>query len=360
MHTPENIARVNAVGLMSGTSMDGVDLAACSFELRDNTWSYTLHHATTVPYPAAWLEKIRSLPGLHAAEVFEADAALGRYFGGLVLDFVKTHGFRADLVASHGHTLFHKPSRGYTTQIGSGAHLAAVCGVRTICDFRSKDVALGGQGAPLVPVGDHLLFPEYEACLNLGGIANISLLSAGKRIAFDICPVNMALNMLAERENLRYDDQGKMARQGKLLPGLLEQLNGLSFYQQQGPKSLGREWYEQEFAPLLGQGSAADLSRTVCEHIAEQHLRVFGQLKPQSKILVTGGGAFHTFLLERMAEKSQKVLTVPAEDLVKFKEALVFAFLGVLNYSGRVNVFDSATGSVKQHVGGAMYWGDVL
>ena len=239
-----------AIGLMSGTSMDGVDLAACAFEYKDGRWDFTLKKAVTIPYPDEWIKVMQSLPTVPSQEVFRIDAALGKYFGLLINDFITDLPEKPRLIGSHGHTLFHQPEAGFTTQVGSGAHIAAVTGIDTICDFRSKDVALGGHGAPLVPVGDHYLFPQYEACLNLGGFANISMLENGKRIAYDICPVNMPLNALAERTNNRYDHHGELARSGTILPELLEKLNRLDFYTKSGAKSLGREWYESNFLPL--------------------------------------------------------------------------------------------------------------
>jgi anhydro-N-acetylmuramic acid kinase len=346
------------VGLMSGTSLDGIDLAACRFERQDSGYSYELLAAETYSYSSVWEDRLRHLHSASAEEIFEADAALGTLYGNLLKEFIGSLKIRPQLIASHGHTLFHQPGKGFTTQIGSGAHIAAVTGIDTVCDFRSKDVALGGQGAPLVPVGDHFLFAGYEACLNLGGIANISLLSEGKRKAFDICPVNMALNELALRTGIPFDKNGELAATGNLLPDLLEQLNNLRFYQQKGAKSLGREWYSLHFAPLLENGSPADLSRTVCEHIAIQINNTMQALPAGAKVLTTGGGAFHQFLIERMENTGNSHYVIPEKELIMFKEAIVFAFLGALNYWGRVNVFDSATGSVKQHVGGALYRGD--
>lgn len=352
---------IKAIGLMSGTSLDGVDLAACTFSRVEGQWTFTTEATETYSYSDEWLDTLRTLHLQSAPKVFEVDAALGRYYAELINIFIKKNQLHPDLIASHGHTLFHQPSKNFTTQIGSGAHISAITGYDTICDFRSKDVALGGQGAPLVPVGDHYLFSEYEACLNLGGIANISMISEdGRRVAYDICPVNMALNELAQRTGKDFDENGNLARTGKVIPELLRELNALSFYQQKGAKSLGREWYEHSFKTLLQNGSVEDLSRTVVEHIAQQHQLAFSSISNDGKILVTGGGAFHQFLLERMKILSNKNLQVPQKELVNFKEAIVFAFLGVLNYLGSVNVFDSATGSVKQHVGGAMYRGDRL
>lgn len=357
MDIPGRLPTLNVIGIMSGTSLDGIDLACCRFEYDGTKYHYELQAFRTVPYPEEWAGRLSALYTATARDIFAASAELGDLFAAEVNLFIRDFGLQPRLIASHGHTLFHAPARRFTVQIGAGSHIAAGTGIDTVCDFRSKDVALGGQGAPLVPVGDHLLFGEFEACLNLGGIANISMAKNGQRIAWDICPVNMALNEIARRVGKPYDENGAMAASGTVQEELLEKLNTLPFYRQPGPKSLGREWYEQAVQPLLREGNPADLARTLCEHIAVQHALAFATLPQSARVLVTGGGAFNTFLLKRMAVNSTVNLTVPGEGLVAFKEAIVFAFLGALNYWGRVNVFDSATGSVKQHVGGALYRG---
>jgi len=248
---------------------------------------------------------------------------------------------------------------GFTTQIGSGACIAAGTGVDTVCDFRSKDVALGGQGAPLVPLGDRLLFGEYTACLNLGGIANISFERDDQRVAYDICPVNMALNAIAQKLGLEYDPDGKNARSGSVDYDLLSRLNMLEFYRKPGPKSLGREWFETEFSPNLGQtADPVNILRTLCEHIAEVHAGELGKISKHGKLLTTGGGALNTFLIERIRNLSGWDVIVPHKTLVEFKEALVFAFLGNLYLENRVNVLCSSTGSSRNHIGGALYKGD--
>jgi len=357
MDSSLNTAPLDVIGIMSGTSLDGIDLAACRFEHDGYRYRYTLLGSRIIPYTEEWVKRLSDVYTAPAREVFATSAALGELFGSLVNEFNRDCGLQPNLIASHGHTVFHEPAKGFTIQIGSGAHIAALTGIDTICDFRSKDVALKGQGAPLVPVGDHLLFSEYTACLNLGGIANISLIQNERRVAWDICPVNMALNELALRTGRAYDEGGQLAASGTILPDVLERMNALSFYSGKGPKSLGREWYEQQFRPLLEQGQPADLARTVCEHIALQHAHVLALLPADADVLVTGGGAYNRFLIEKMAETGKRKLSIPGEGLVNFKEAIVFAFLGALNYWGRVNVFDSATGSVKQHIGGAVYRG---
>lgn len=353
-----NPAQRTVIGLMSGTSLDGVDLAACRFEENSGTWSYSILYAETHSYPAEWKQRLTEAARSPADQVFETDAALGRHFGQLINTFLQKSGIDAHLIASHGHTLFHRPELGFTTQIGSGACIAAETALDTVCDFRSKDVALGGHGAPLVPLGDRLLFGEYTACLNLGGIANISFEQYDQRVAYDLCPVNMALNMVAQRMGLDYDPSGSNARTGNVDSALLNTLNGLAFYRKQGPKSLGREWFEREFSvhlnPLV---SATDLLRTLCEHIAMIHASELLKIARKGKVLLTGGGALNSYLVERIRALSEWEIIVPEQELVEFKEALVFAFLGNLFIENRMNVLCSSTGSRRSHVGGALYKG---
>ncbi|MCG8576688.1 MAG: anhydro-N-acetylmuramic acid kinase, partial [Flavobacteriales bacterium] len=266
---------------------------------------------------------------------------------------------KIDFVASHGHTVHHRPDEGITIQIGDGELMAKELGLKVVNDFRIDDVRLVGQGAPLVPLGDKLLFHEYDACLNLGGIANISFDNAENvRLAFDICPANLPLNKLAEeRFKLAYDESGKLAEKGIVLTGLLQELNDLEFYQSNGPKSLGIEWLNQYFYPLINQYSkekGEDLLATIVEHEAEQIAQIIQQ-NQLPKILVTGGGAYHNFLIDRIREKTKVNVIVPENQLVDFKEALVFAFLGLLRIKGRINTYSSVTGASKDSSGGKIW-----
>ena len=234
--------------------------------------------------------------------------------------------------------------------------IAAETGLPVICDFRSLDVAFGGQGAPLVPAGDRHLFPEYDYCLNLGGIANISCEENGERFAFDICPANMVLNNIASHLNIPYDPFGSLARRGKINRKLFRELGRLDYYQRRPPKSLGKEWVMSDFLPLLEQAhiSYEDKLRTVTEHIAHQ-ISVILKPDPEKKMLVTGGGAFNIFLVEKIREKCRTEIVVPGDDIVNFKEALVFAFLGVLRWWNEVNCLKSCTGASQDTCGGAVY-----
>lgn len=354
---------INVLGLMSGTSMDGTDLAICSFFQDANGWKFELLDAKTVEYPTEWLETLNGLMHGSALDFAFTNAALGRYYGNLISEFMAESQLKIDLIGSHGHTIFHQPQLGFTSQIGDGAQIAAITGIDTVCDFRSKDVALGGQGAPLVPVGDAFLFSDYTACLNLGGIANISFSSENGRKAFDVCPVNMALNKVALSQGLAFDIDGKLAAKGEVNLELLNKLNTLAFYSQSGPKSLGKEWFDKEFLPLIGttdsidENSACNLSRTLVEHIAMQLVATFERIDKKGSVLVTGGGAFHQFLISRIAALSEWQIILPSTKIINYKEAIIFGFLATLNYFDSINVFNSATGALRDSIGGAIYKG---
>jgi anhydro-N-acetylmuramic acid kinase len=332
---------------MSGTSLDGLDIALCTISWDGTSWSGAIESAETVRYSAEWKTRLSASMTLSAVEFVALDAELGRWMGGQVRDFLLEKGANADFVASHGHTVFHQPHKGYTVQIGNGASLAAACGLPVVCDFRRMDTALGGQGAPLVPVGDRLLFGAYDFCLNLGGIANISYEFGHDRLAFDICPVGMALDYLANKAGMEYDRDGLLARSGRVNAALLAQLNQLDYYSAEPPKSLGREWFDTRFLPLIQRDDipSADLLATCCEHIAVQTGAVLQGWN--GKVLVTGGGAWNEFLIGRMQAHCSTSLIVPDARLVNFKEALVFALLGALRWNVLANTLDTVTGASR-------------
>ena len=334
------------IGLMSGTSLDGLDIALCDFSSSPSgAISYTLLAAETYPYPEQWVSRLSSLEHASAFQYALADVELGHYLGRQVLRFLQTHPAEVDLVASHGHTIFHQPSLGLTTQIGDGNAIAAETGLPVAFNFRQLDVALGGQGAPLVPIGDQLLFSHFDACLNLGGFSNISFSQGASRLAFDISPCNMALNVLARRLDLPFDRDGLLARGGNLLPELLSQMNQLGHYSRPAPKSLGKEWFVSQFLPLLSSGQTVDLLRTVVEHIAFQIAQVLNS-NHISSLLVTGGGANNAFLLERISVLAPHCqIQRPQPEVVDYKEAIIFALLGYLRLLGRPNCLSSVTGA---------------
>lgn len=344
-------------GLMSGSSMDGVDLACCDFILDGSRWTFNILAADTLPYPSDMKEKLAGAWNLEAPESEVLDLELGGFYAALLNQFHRTHGLKPQLIASHGHTLLHEPDRGITLQAGNGRVMAEKTGIMVVNDFRKEDVAQGGQGAPLVPIGDLLLFSAYDACLNLGGFANISYDDpAGRRVAFDLCPANMALNWIAGLKGLEYDEGGLIARAGQVDHSLLNALNNLGYYSKEPPKSLGREWFLSQFHPLLLQSGLAveDLMATTVEHIAWQ-IALGSRRGDIRSMLVTGGGALNRTLVERLMVHTPFQIEIPGLNLVRFKEALVFAFLGLLRIRGEVNCLSSVTGGARDLSAGTIF-----
>ncbi len=344
------------LGIMSGTSLDGVDLACCRFSEDHGKWEYSIQEAVTIPYKADWAERLRNVENASAFEYVRTDIGFGHYLGQLAGNFIAEHSLRPDLIASHGHTVFHRPEQQITSQIGQGAAIAAETGFPVACDFRTTDVALNGQGAPLVPIGDRLLFSAFDYCLNLGGFANISYEMNGNRIAFDVCPVNIVMNYFSAKAGLPYDKGGALAQSGIICPELLTGLNSLPYYSLAPPKSLGKEWVLKNVLPFMTSFdiSEADQLSTFCSHISDQ---VSGVIENDygKRMLVTGGGAWNSFLISEIQKKTKTEICIPDEMTVNFKEALIFAFLGVLRLTNRLNCLASVTGADKDSIGGAVY-----
>ena len=338
---------------MSGTSLDGLDLVAAEFEFKQGAWRFNIHHAKTQTYSDTWKNDLEYAGKKSGYDLIDLHNRYGKWLGQQVLGFMEETGFNPDIVASHGHTVFHQPENHLTFQLGSGHALAAACSLNTVWDFRSQDVALGGQGAPLVPVGDKLLFPQFRYCLNLGGIANISYDKAGKRIAYDICPSNLAMQYLVKPLGLLFDRDGERGRKGHVHPQLLERLNQLPFYADSRPKSLGREWIDAHFLPVFNHFdlSPEDKLSTLYEHIGYQIGRTVTAGQGDT-MLVTGGGAHNSFLVERIRHYSAAEVMIPDPLIVDFKEALIFAFLGVLRIRNEINCFASVTGAVADSSSG--------
>lgn len=351
---PHSGNKIKAIGIMSGTSLDGMDLAACEFELVNSKWSFQICDAETISYSEEWEKRLINAPLLSGLELTELHSAYGKFIGKTVNKFIKKTGFSPDLIASHGHTVFHQPEKGFTLQIGNGAEILATTQKTTVADFRTADVALGGQGAPLVPIGDQYLFSEYDYCLNLGGFANVSYQENEKRIAFDNCPVNIVLNHYAQKLGIPYDKGGVKGKSGNVNTALLKKLNKLPYYLQSPPKSLGREWVETVFFPLVESSPITDLDklRTIYEHIAIQIAKIS---KGEGKLLITGGGAFNSFLVERIKDACSLEVTLPNPQIIDFKEALIFAFLGVLKMQNKVNCLSSVTGASQDSSGGIIF-----
>ncbi len=346
------------IGIMSGSSLDGVDIAYCILKHKGLNWTYEIPAAVTIPYPNKWKEKISGISSGSALEFVKTHVEYGHFLGKLARKFITENNLDIDFISSHGHTVFHQPQNKMTFQIGDGSAIAANAGCMVINDFRSLDIALGGQGAPLVPIGDKLLFSEYHYCLNIGGFANISYDKNRTRIAFDICPANIIINKLAEILGREYDNKGKFAEKGKIDQKMLAELNGIPYYKKKAPKSLGREWVELFITPVVNKYkiSVYDKLRTVYEHIATQ-IQLATNDTENKKILITGGGAYNDFLISRIINKINHRVIIPDDNTIKYKEALIFALLGALRHEGKRNCLKSVTGAEKDNTGGAIYLG---
>lgn len=351
--------KYSAVGVMSGTSLDGLDITYAEFFFDGVVWSYQFGEYEEIPYPKQWQDRLSSLTKTTSLEFVKTHVDFGHYMGEKVYGFIEKNKLKVDVVGVHGHTTFHQPDLGFTSQIGDGSAVASRTGSLVANDFRSMDVALGGQGAPLVPIGDALLFSDYVARLNLGGFSNISFGDIDGIRAFDICPVNIVMNEITRKQGLEYDEDGNLARGGQVNQELLRQLNQLDFYRQKGPRSLGREWVDECFWPCLStQITDEDLLRTLVEHVADQiSFSLASSQNKSGKVLITGGGAYNSFLIERIKAKTSFEIVIPEPILIEMKEALIFAFLGVLRMLGESNVLSRVTGARKASISGALYSG---
>jgi anhydro-N-acetylmuramic acid kinase len=346
------------IGLMSGTSLDGLDVASCNFTKTEEGWKYEMTHADTIKYPSKWLKQLSAAHTLSAEELLTLDAAYGLFLGKTVADFIRKNQLSVDFISSHGHTIFHQPRKKFTYQLGNGNAIYSVTGIPVIYDFRSLDVLKGGEGAPLVPAGDRFLFQDYDVCLNLGGIANLSMDVQKQRIAYDICFCNMGLNYLASKAGKEYDREGAMAERGEINNGMLKKLAAIYKSTAKKRPSLGRELFEQKIRPLLEDKKIPlnDRLRTFTESIAKEIVDPILATKKNATILCTGGGAFNSFLISRMLDHcgDDASLILPDENVIKFKEALVFAFLGVLRVRDEVTCLKSVTRATEDSSSGLL------
>jgi len=357
-----------AIGLMSGSSLDGLDIVFAEFQEQGGQWSYELIEAGCLPYSADWKTRLSGATGLSARDYLLLHSEYGHYTGQQINAFIDQFNlhYKVAVIGSHGHTSFHLPGQKMTAQLGDGSAIAAVTQLPVVSDLRALDVAFGGQGAPIVPIGEKLLFSGYDYFLNIGGIANISG-HANAYIAFDICPANRVLNLLAAEAGKEMDEGGAMAASGNIHHGLLGQLNALDYYRQPWPKSLANDFGTDTVYPLIkGTGlTLADALCTYTEHIAIQTAEAVMAIQQQgkkenSRLLVTGGGAFNDHLLQRLdAHLSQLGVTtiLPDPGLINYKEALIMAFIGVLRWRQEYNVLASVTGATRDSIGGALWTG---
>lgn len=358
-----------AIGVMSGSSLDGLDIAFVEFQEQGGKWTYEINEADCYPYTTEWTEKLKNAINLPAREYQLLHTAYGHYIGQEVNRFIESHQlhYKVAVVASHGHTTFHMPASQMTAQLGDGAAIAAKTQLPVVSDLRALDVAFGGQGAPIVPIGEKMLMNDFTYFLNIGGIANISL-NAEEYVAFDVCPANRVLNMLANDAGKPFDEDGKMAASGNVHDELLNQLNKLAYYSQPYPKSLANDFGTDVVYPLIKSAglSTPDAIRTFSEHVALQICNALSSLNIQQpvpgnkKLLVTGGGALNTFLVNRLSEllRVENIeVVVPDTKLVNYKEALIMAFIGVLRWRQEYNVLASVTGASRNSIGGALWTG---
>jgi anhydro-N-acetylmuramic acid kinase len=352
------MSRYNVIGTMSGTSLDGLDIANCTFEIINESWSFKINSATTIPFPRQLYKQLAKSTQLSGIDLMQLNNEMGNFIGESTLDFIASNHIDSTTIhciASHGHTVFHQTETNLTTQIGNGANISAITKLPVVCDFRSIDVALNGQGAPLVPIGDQNLFSAYDYCINLGGIANVSFAKNTERIAYDICPVNIVMNRFALELGKTYDKNGDFAQSGEINSALLEELNTLDYYKKSPPKSLGIEQVEATVFPILAnyEISTADKLCTFVEHIS---IQISNTIQSSNKrVLLTGGGTFNSYLRERIKANTPNEIIIPSNEIINYKEALIFAFLGVLRIRKETNCLQSVTGATQNNSGGCIY-----
>ncbi len=360
----------HVLGLMSGSSLDGLDIAHCMFQVAAdgkfaiNDWEIV--NGTTIPYSEDWQDRLKELPDGSALDLAKADGQFGKYMGELVNEYVTESGELFDFIASHGHTIFHYPQDGFTTQIGNGAAIAAITGLDTICDFRSVDIALGGQGAPVVGIADKHLFSSYELLLNLGGICNLTKQYSKDHFSFDISVCNQVLNAVSEKLGKPYDNRGQFARSGRPIKQILNQINLLPFFKQSAPKSLDNQWVANNLTKPFVESylEPEDLLATAVEHIAFQIYNAVKATQEEDyfktpKMMITGGGAFNDFLVDRIKFHCQDLCEVvlPEENIIKYKEALLMGLMGVMRLLEVPNCIPNFTGASAANVGGTIYKG---
>lgn len=347
---------------MSGTSLDGLDIVCCEIKEFNERFSFIILQSETIEYSAYWKKELSEAFFKNATELKILDLKYGEFLSQCINSFLKKHLLQVELVSSHGHTIFHQPDQGITIQIGSSNVIRSFTGITTVNNFRLQDVRLGGQGAPLVPIGDKYLFADYDYCLNLGGFSNVSCDVNNRRIACDLSPCNILLNSLSQQLGHAFDESGNLSMEGNIIDYLLNKWNSYDFFKQSYPKSLGREWFEEHYLQniLNDQHSVQDKLRTSTEHIAFQVSNWINHSNQNksSKLLITGGGAFNTYLISRIRYflDAPIEIVIPSQEIINYKEAVIFAFLGYLRITGKNNVLGTVTGAEIDHCSGDIYW----
>lgn len=346
----------NVIATMSGTSLDGLDVIYVTFNF-DAVWTFKIHHAETIPYDKYWKGKLKNLVQFSLDDLKHLDNDYSQLLFKIIQGFISKHNIKTiDFISSHGHTALHQPEQHFTYQIGNLPQLATYLGHIIVCDFRVQDVELGGQGAPLVPIGDKLLFSEYDFCINLGGFANLSTNVNGVRLAYDICPTNIVLNHYVNLLGFDFDHKGEIAKSGMINKKLLSDLNVLNFYKMNHPKSLGLEWVNENIFPLIDDChlKVEDILKTFIEHVAVQISSEINK-KENTSVLMTGGGTYNEYLISRIKSKTKTKIVIPSKEIIEFKEALIFGLLGILKIRGEINCLSSVTGAKHDHSSGKIF-----
>ena len=341
---------------MSGTSLDGLDICFVSFK-KSNYSKYNIINSKTYRYNEKWIEKLKKSIFLNKQELKKIDIEYGTLISNYLKEFISEFSIdKIDLISSHGHTVFHEPNKGKTLQIGDGKTINKIIKTDVVCDFRTQDVEYKGQGAPLVPIGDLHLFSNYKFCLNLGGFSNVSIKDNNKIKAFDICPVNTVLNHYSKKMGYTFDQDGVLSKKGTVNLDLLNQLNQMSFYNKLGPKSLGIEFVKSKVIPLIDSHilNPKDILRTYIEHISDQISKSIGSYF-NDRILISGGGTYNNTLIDSIKTKVKSKVIVPDSQIIDYKEALIFAYMGLLKSKEKINCLKSVTGAIKDHSSGKIF-----
>jgi len=347
---------IYVIGLMSGTSLDGLDICFVSFK-KSNYSKYNIINSKTYSYNEKWIEKLKKSIFLNKQELKKIDIEYGTLISNYLKEFISEFSIdKIDLISSHGHTVFHEPNKGKTLQIGDGKTINKIVKTDVVCDFRTQDVEYKGQGAPLVPIGDLHLFSNYKFCLNLGGFSNVSIKDNNKIKAFDICPVNTVLNHYSKKMGYTFDQDGVLSKKGTVNLDLLNQLNQMSFYNKLGPKSLGIEFVKSKVIPLIDSHilNPKDILRTYIEHISDQISKSIGSYF-NDRILISGGGTYNNTLIDSIKTKVKSKVIVPDSQIIDYKEALIFAYIGLLKSKEKINCLKSVTGAIKDHSSGKIF-----
>lgn len=352
---------IRIIGLMSGSSTDGLDFVCAEFDSPDRKALHRVIASETLPYSHDLIERLQHSSGLNAKDLLAFHTEFGLRIGEKVREALQRHKLDAvDLIAYHGHTVYHEPESHFSFQLGSAHGINILTGIPVVSDFRNTDMSLKGHGAPLVPMAEGILFPGYKAFLNLGGIANLGLHKNGRITGFDICPFNMAMNEVAALRGMDFDENGQLASQGEIIGGFLSDLNAISFYNLKGPKSIDRQWYMMQFQPVVRNYervyNAESVLRTLIEHFSMQISEVLNkELEATDQAMISGGGAKNKFFISELQGKTNSRIIIPDNEVIDYKEAIIFAYLALLRVMNKVNVLSSVTGADRDSIGGALY-----